>query len=249
VTALVAAELLKLRTVRARWGYLAAPLALGGIGAAGLIAGSTAADRGRASFAVDLADVASVAGIVALVLGIVVVTGEYRHGTITPTLLATPVRERVLAAKWLAAAASGAALAVLALAAVAVVALIWLAAAGQSTPVDAGAAEHAGRVVLQTTLLGLLGVSVGAVVHGQVPALMGGLLWFLVAEFLVAALLGALGADGVAEYLPSAALGAVAGAEGAEARLSFGAGLAVSAAWIAGIGVLGLARTRRADVT
>ena len=99
MTGLLAAEWLKLRSVRAFWGYLASVVAFAGIGAAGTIGAATAEERAGDSFTSDLAGLATLSALIALVLGIVVVTGEFRHGTITPTFLATPQRERVLAAK------------------------------------------------------------------------------------------------------------------------------------------------------
>jgi hypothetical protein len=250
VTALVAAELVKLRTVRAFWGYLLAVAALAAIGAAGTIGSATEGDRAADTFPVDLAEVASVATLIGLVLGIVLVTAEFRHGTITPTFLVTPVRERVLAAKAAAGVIGGIALGLLALAVVAAVAVPWLLALGDAASPGGDVVEAAGRVVLQAVLTALLGVAVGALVHGQVAALIGALLWFLVAEPLVGALLGVLDLDGVPPYLPTRAIDAIVGGDTAGSdALGFGTALLVSLGWIAAIGALGVARTRRTDVT
>lgn len=60
-----------------------------------------------------LARPASVVGaLIALVLGVFGGAGEHRHGTLTPTLLVTPARGRVMAAKALVHAVAGAALGV-----------------------------------------------------------------------------------------------------------------------------------------
>lgn len=248
MTALVASEWRKLRSVRALWGYLAAVVLFAGIGAAGTVGSATAADRARDSFSADLAGLASLAALVALVLGIVVVTGEFRHGTITPTFLATPQRERVLAAKLVFAVLGATALALLALAVVVVVALPWLLALGDSAALDVATAESAGRAILGSVLWAALGLAVGAVVHGQVAALIGTLLWILVVENLLVALLGVLDLDAVSDVLPNAALTAVLEAE-ADDVLSFWPALAIALAYVVAIGGLGVVRTSRKDVT
>ncbi|HSC91662.1 MAG TPA: ABC transporter permease subunit [Gaiellaceae bacterium] len=248
MSGLLIAELIKLRTVRSFWGYLAALVGLAAIGAAGTIGSATDADRARDTFLPDLAAVGSVAGLIALVLGIVVVTSEFRHGTITPTLLVTPARERVLAVKWLVAIAAGTALAILALVVVAAVTVPWLSALGDSAAVDGETGERAARVVLQSALWAAIGVAIGTAVQGQVAALLGALIWFLVAEPLLSALLGVLDLDGVVPYLPNRSFDAVLGGTG-EGRLSFAGGLAVAIGWIVAVGALGVLRTERADIT
>ncbi|MGE5689667.1 MAG: hypothetical protein ACM33B_03835 [Pseudomonadota bacterium] len=248
MTALLASEYLKLRTVRSFWGYLLALLALAGIGAAGTIGSATERDRAADTFLPDLAGVASVASLIALVLGIVVVTGEFRHGTITPTFLVTPRRERVLAAKLGFGVLGGVVLALLALVIVAAVAVPWLLALGDTQALDADTVEKAARVVLQAALWAALGVALGAAVQGQVAALLGALIWILLAETLLRALLGVIDLDTVGEFLPNAALSGVGGDVGEES-LSFVPALLVSLGWIALIGTVGVLRTSRTDVT
>ncbi len=250
MSALVASELLKLRTVRAIWGYLVAVALLSALTAAAVVGGSVRADRAEEAFAADVASAAAVAGVIALVLGIVIVTVEFRHGTVTPTFLVAPIRERVLAAKWITGALGGAALGLIGLAVAGATAVIWLATLGESASVGGDAAEQAGRVLLYAVLVALLGVSVGALLHAQVFALIAGLIWFLGGELAVAGVLGVLGADDAGRYLPSAALDAVLGGEGTLTEtLSFAAGLATSVAWIVGFGAAAALRTRGTDVT
>jgi hypothetical protein len=85
-------------------------------------------------------------------------------------------------------------------------------------------------------------------VHGQVAALLGTIIWVLVAENLIRALAGVLDVDAVAKFLPDAALSAIAG-EGADDRLTFVPALLVSLGWIALVGAVGVIRTSRADIT
>jgi ABC-2 type transport system permease protein len=110
---LIRTELLKLRTIRASYGLLAAAVAMtaleailtasraggggpGGIPGLGTVAGLTAV--------VTSTDVAI---LLAMVFGATVASGEFRHGTATATYLATPDRNRVLLAKAFAAAGAG----------------------------------------------------------------------------------------------------------------------------------------------
>ena len=100
VTALVRSELLKIRTTRGWCAYLAVIVLLVGIAVAGRHrAPRRTLERSTLDFQLGLVDLAGIAALLAIILGITIVTTEFRHGTITPTLLAEPRRERVLAAK------------------------------------------------------------------------------------------------------------------------------------------------------
>jgi hypothetical protein len=84
--------------------------------------------------------------------------------------------------------------------------------------------------------------------QSQTPALVGAIIWILLAESLIAALLGLVDLEGVADYLPGRALSAFDGTE-EDAGLSKGVGGAVGLAWVTGLGVLGYLRMSRQDVT
>ena len=64
--------------------------------------------------------------LAALVLGVLGMAGELRHGTATSTFLVTPVRGRVVAAKLAAAALAGLAMALVATAVGLAIGLLWL---------------------------------------------------------------------------------------------------------------------------
>ena len=70
-----------------------------GIGAAAEVGSRSLDERSGLDFQFALVDLVGIASLLAIILGITIVTTEFRHGTITPTLLATPGRERVLAGK------------------------------------------------------------------------------------------------------------------------------------------------------
>ena len=250
MTALLSAELLKLRTTRVAWGYTIAVAALTALAAAGTVGSAREFERFEPDFQPELVTAAGTSGLLALLLGITLVTNEFRHGTITPSLLVTPSRPRLLAGKALASVLTGAALAVVALALVAAIALPWLAALDVPLePTDGEVIRNAAGVVLAAALWGALGVAFGGVVHSQVGALIGALLWFLLGEPLVGALLGLVDLDGVAPYLPGAALDAVSGGTTTEDALSQTAGIAVSLLYVGVLGALAIVRTERTDVT
>ena len=141
--------------------------------------------------------------VAALMLGIALVTAEYRHGTIVPSLLAAQRRARLVAAKLAAAAALAGGLAV-ATASVAVAAglgfLAWRDVAVDTTPVDV--LLTAGASVLVAVLFGIAGAAVGAVVRSQVAAVAGALVWVLAVEGVVPLVLRR---PGLRHWLPGGA--------------------------------------------
>jgi ABC-2 type transport system permease protein len=233
---LLYAEALKVRTApRTLIG-----LALGLVALAVLGAGSTASSgpsdipQGDAIVTWDVLSVATTGVIFALILGILIVTWEYRHGTITQTFLATPRRERVLGAKFLVALAAGVVLAALCVVVVLVTATFWI-----SPDLSREQWELIGRIVLASALWGLLGAGLGALLQSQVGAIVLAFVWFLVAEPLIAAQF-----DHLSDYLPGNTLnrltqhGTVAGVEHDGQDYSFGLW---AAAFIAGAYALGCA--------
>ena len=114
-----------------------AVLAVSAIGAAATVGTATELDLGSTNLSHDVIHSSLLAGFIAFLIGITLVTTEWRHGTITRTFLVTPRRERVLMAKELAALIVGVALAVVALALVLAIAVVWLAIDGTSFGFDA----------------------------------------------------------------------------------------------------------------
>jgi len=190
VTRLIGAELLKLRTTRAFYslagGALAFTIVITLLGT--LLEPEEAVLR-------DVSQVAFFAQLLVLVIGILCVTNEFRHGTITPTLLVTPDRTRLTIAKLLASMLVGL---VIGLTAICIIALVVA-----LTP--KGSAEDAGKFILGGALLGMLygalGVGVGAVVRNQVGAIIGALVYLFMLESLVGLI------PGVRDVLPKYGIG------------------------------------------
>src|SRR5207247_871613 len=73
-----------------------------------ITAGSKSADElARVGDQRSLVSYAAIAALISMILGLVSAAGEYAHGTVNHTFLATPVRERVVGAKLITAAAAG----------------------------------------------------------------------------------------------------------------------------------------------
>jgi hypothetical protein len=230
---LVRAELLKARTTMLPWGLLLGGLGLALLGAVASLAVASAGDP-QAQGQIDVGTVHGVRTILgtaaggnqlALVVGILLVTAEFRHRTITTTFLVVPARRPVLVAKLVAGALVGLLFAVVSIVVVFAVVLPWLAAL--DAPVHVGdVLRAAGGTLVTLTLWCTLGVAIGAALRNQVAAIVTGLLGFSFAASIVFAVLPELG-----RYLPTAAASALVG--DATDTLAPWAGAVVFVGWVA----------------
>ncbi|MBC7372385.1 MAG: ABC transporter permease, partial [Frankiales bacterium] len=197
MTALVRAELLKLRTVRLPLWLLLTTLALVTLGvlATALTAGLEGAPLQRDDPALLARSVASAAvgNVVVLVLGILTLTQEFRFGTATPSFLVTPRRSRVLVAKLIAIAVTGLGFALVSAALAVGLSAVLLPLRGGVVTWDRTVLEVLLGVVLLMVLYGPIGIAVGALVRNQIAAVVGSLAWIFVVEQLLVALLPAVG--------------------------------------------------------
>ena len=240
MSALFRSELLKLRTTRTAVLLAAALLA---ITAAATVGALLLSDESALDLQEGLPSGAAFSAIFSVLFGILVMTGEFRHGTATPTFLVSPERERVVAAKALAAMCGGFGLALAACALVYLIALPWVVVEGDGirlfgrAPLGVVAA-----ILVASAIWGALGVGLGALVRSQVGAMIGALVWLLIVENILAGLLPA-----VDPYLPGRALGAIFDDPGE--GLSVWGGVAVSLAYAAGFCGAGTLLTVRRDIT
>jgi ABC-2 type transport system permease protein len=184
MTRLIRAEALRLATTRAYW-LLAA-------GATVLIAGGVAATAAATSFtpgpspARSVLAIAGLAQTVALLGGVLSVTGEFRHKTITSAALITPRRTPLLAAKLITLAAAGL---VFGLAATGIAAAITLPLlAARHIPAGLTGSAVAAIIVgggIATALSAALGIGVGAIIRNQAGAIIAVLALLYVAEPLL----------------------------------------------------------------
>jgi hypothetical protein len=259
----VAAEIVKLRTIWSTWLLFAIT--------AGLVAALStviafAPRRPRGGGAVILAargtphwfdsvfSIITISLDLALVLGILCVTAEYRHKTITPTYLAQPRRGRVVGAKLVSSALGGAVVGVVAGA----VALVFgfLVVAGGIGNVGIMLTEYrhiVPGVLAAAVLYAVYGVGLGALLKNQVVAIVVGLGMTAVVEPIISGVVPSVG-----RWLPGEAAQAL---ESVTANVS--RGLAGSVAhlvpwWQGGLALLGYGivlagtgalTTLRSDVT
>lgn len=237
--ALFRSELLKLRTTRTAIALAVALLVITTMAVVGPLLLSDALNQ---SLQQDLVFAATFSVLFSLLFGTLVMTGEFRHGTATPTFLVAPKREQVIYAKALAAATGGLMLALAALVLVYAVSIPWLLIGDHEIFLFDGKPVRAALATVSAAAIwGALGVGLGAVVRSQVGAIVGGLVWFLILEGLVGAIW-----DDAAPYLPGAAIGALAGDS---ADLSSWAGAVVSLAYATVFCVAGILLTARRDIT
>jgi ABC-2 type transport system permease protein len=130
--------------------------------------------------------------VLLLVLGIRIITDEFRHGTIVPSLLATPRRLRVLAAKLVMAGLTGAVLAAVAGVAMVLAALSIGPTDGAGIQLDAEAGRTLAGFIGAGALWTTIGVALGTIVRSQVLAIVGGLLWLMGIEDMLKSRLGDL---------------------------------------------------------
>jgi ABC-2 type transport system permease protein len=247
---LLSSEAVKLWTVRTPKVLLLVSMAISAVAAATFV-GSGSVDRDDADRALSLGPGAGFGSLFAAVIGILIVTNEYRHGTVMTTFLAEPRRVRVLVAKLATAAIAGAAIALATLVITFAVAIPWLDARGEGLELDGQVLEAIARVVVAFVLTAVIGAAVGAIVQSQVGALVGYFVWMFVVESLVSVLSGLVFTevgepDPISKFLPGSVLSGIVGGEGSEYVLDSGWAALLALAYAVGLSALGaLAITRR----
>jgi ABC-2 type transport system permease protein len=247
LSALLRAELLKLRATRTTWVLLGVALAIV-LGV--LILVLALFDRGGRVSDDDLGGLFSftaIADLLVLSLGIVGAAGEFRHGTITAAFLITPARWPVIVAKALAYALLGVGYALATLALCAALALPWLAIKDASFDLTGSAwiQAIAGRC-LYGAFIAALGVGVGTLVRNQAAALVATLVFLLAIEPALGAVSGAVGTYG----LNGAALSIFGASDtGIADVLPFGAGVALYLGYVLLFLGAGTALTLKRDVS
>jgi ABC-type transport system involved in multi-copper enzyme maturation permease subunit len=209
----IASEFRKLTTTRSIYAMLAGLMAVVAVGVVAIVTGGASTDLQAPLEQQTFRHVPlTIAPLFALLLGLRSFTDEFRFGSIVPTLLASPVRRRVLGAKLIATAGGGVALSISAMAITIAVGVPLLVAKGVDvTWSTAALAVVVGRLVAATVLWTAIGVGLGLAVRHQVAAIAGTLVWILAAEGLLSGLV-----PNVAKFFPGAAGFAIVGVNSAD---------------------------------
>jgi ABC-type transport system involved in multi-copper enzyme maturation permease subunit len=239
----IKAELLKIRSTRTTIGLILGMITL--MLLITLLTGLVTQPSGLASKEDqrELLSLSSLAGVFSALAGVLLVTSEYRFGTIRPTMLFNPVRSHVLAAKVVVGALAGIAFGLLG--EVIGWAVGYAILDGRGIPV----VLSGGDILLITlgglvgaALWGSIGVGLGSIIHNQVGGIITLLAWGLVVDNLLFGL-----APSVGRFMPDRASDALMGLR-VQHLLPPAAGAITLIAWAAALAVLGIALSVRQDI-
>jgi len=242
--ALLQAELLKLRTTRT---FIALVGSAVGLSLVLLVLNTLLTDEFdeesvRFTFAGDFT------GLFILLLGAMGMAGEWRHRTITSTVLAAPDRLKLLVAKTLSYAVAGIVVSFVVTAMLMLVGTIILSSRGLTTLPFSDLLDIMWRNLVVSAYLGAFGVCVGAIVRNQVVAIVGLLLYSFAVEFTLFGL-----APDVAKYTPingaPSGIVDVSFDEGETDFLDPGVAALVMFGWVTVLFAAGALLLRRRDLT
>ena len=202
---LLNSEWRKLVYVRAHWGLLVGAVVLAGFGTAvtPIILDSNSATFGLAldqQTAVDSVYANAISSyIFAIIIGIMLMSGEFRHGTAVATFLTAPKRGTLLANKLGIAAIGGALVMVISTGA-------GIAAGWVTLSFFENVAEPSSGVFVNTmiaavvsgSILGIVGVAIGTLIRNQMLAITGSLIYLFVVDPILLTLVPEAG-----KWLPS----------------------------------------------
>jgi ABC-2 type transport system permease protein len=191
-----------------------------------------------------------------VVIGALSMTNEFRHQTITPTLLAEPRRGVVLGAKLVVAAALGTVYGVVGTAGAVLGGLPFLLTEGDGAYLDdRGVLADLLFSVVAMAIWCVIGVGLGSLLTNHVASVVVILAFTQFVEPVLRIGLGAVDAlEGVQKFLPGAAAEALAGSSlysttGMLGLLGRGSGALVLLAYAAGFALLGRYTTLRRDIS
>jgi ABC-2 type transport system permease protein len=237
------AELLKIRSTRTTIGLILGMVVL--ILLITLLTGLLTHPSGLASKEDqrELLSLSSLTGVFSALAGVLLVTSEYRFGTIRPTILFNPERSHVLAAKIAAGVLAGIAFGVLGEAIGWAIGYAILDGRGITVVLNSGdiLLLTLGGLV-GTALWGAIGAGLGSIIHNQVGAVITLLAWGLVVDNLLFGLVPSVG-----RFMPDRASDALMGLR-VHHLLSPGAGAVILISWAAALAAVGIALTARRDI-
>jgi len=189
---LLRAEWRKLFSTKLWWGMLLGAIVLSSIGVVAQIASNGASGNPAPPISNPVTQRAIFASatsgyLFSLIVGVIMVTSEYRHFTSRPTFLIEPRRGRVVIAKFVVAAVVGLLYAIVCSAVATAIAVIWLGATGVTIAWTSGDVLLVLLgVVAVVTIYAVVGIGVGVLIRNQIAAVIAALAYLLVVESLIA---------------------------------------------------------------
>lgn len=201
--ALLRAELIKLRTTRTFVVLTAATLA---ISLLVVVLTTTIQDEWTEDDARDLFT-SDFTGLFILLLGVMGMAGEWRHRTITSTVLAAPRRLRLLSAKTISYAVAGIAISFIVTVTIMAIGTLILSARDLPTAGLGDLADVLWRNLVVAAYLGAFGVCIGGLIRNQIVAIVGLLLLMFAIEPAVIGLAPEVGKFGPTVGAPNGFIG------------------------------------------
>jgi hypothetical protein len=243
VIAQLRAELLKVRSTRTTVGLLLGMVAL--ILLFVLLSGllSSVYSLSGAENQRQLLSIGALSGVFAALAGVLLVTSEYRYGTIRPTILFTPIRGRVLAAKLFAATLAGLTFGIVGEALGWAIGYPILSGRGIAFALNGGdVVQLVLGALAGAALWGAMGAGLGTILRNQVSAVITLLAWGFVVSPLLFGLVPSVG-----RFMPNYAQDSLIGLRTDHLLPPVTGGL-VLVGWAVLLGLVGLAVTVRRDV-
>jgi ABC-2 type transport system permease protein len=203
VKPLLRAELLKLRTTRTFVTLVSVTVVLSLIvvGLTAILTDDFTEESVREMFTFDFS------ALFILLLGVTGMAGEWRHRTITSSVLAAPDRVRLLVAKLISYAVAGTVLSLIVTVALMALGTVILSLRDVTTLGLADLADVLWRNLVVAALLGAFGVCIGGIVRNQIVAIVGILIFAFALEPALLNLALEVGKFGPTTGAPSGIIG------------------------------------------
>lgn len=193
----------------------------------------------------------SMAGyLFALIIGIMISSGEFRHGTAVATYLAQSDRRLVLYAKMVTSVAAGLLVQFVATAISMLAAYFYIARYPHATLSMSDILQFIWAAELSGAVLAIVGVTVGTLIRNQTLAIVGSVIWLLLIEGLLVAFY-----DKLAKWLFTGAISSLLNIKFETSYMSFGQNLLPAWAatllligYAAAFALIGMLTTMRRDI-
>lgn len=249
----LSSEWLKIRTTRTIFWLLIALAAVITLFVVGGVLTNSKADLSGSDNQIGAMGIGILAPLIALIMGLIVSTGEFRHGTITPTLLSTPSRTLVVISKGIAGVLLGVTLVALAEGLVVAELAALLPIKGISLTLDGGdAARLLARILATAAIWGAIGSALGLALRNQIGTFVGCFAWLFFAEPIMQGILHSNAIDSHAgRFFPLWATLAVLNDSKDNNQVLLGrvGGVIALCCWLALVTIMALVLLERRDVS